>query len=217
MSDNQTCNFCRTIFTPNQLSNPIYQKRASYCKSSCPLKKEDPRYSQAVKSECQNFMKGVFESFVADAERGVTIFGVKTFDTLYNEVKREYQYLSDNEYTDLLDIIQEFEIQYGNYIDLVLNQNKFYEIASSGGPKELKTPADWAAAIRNLNRILVLANQGIEGRLSMYLNKAATEKKIRECKKSPKNKCFRPCSTEGGYFGKTCTYKGSPKYRGTPP
>lgn len=209
---NGTCDFCRTIFKPEQLSSSKYAKRTSYCRRSCPLKKHEPRYNHVITPECQEFMKGIFESFVADGERGVTVFGVKTFDTLYKEIYEYYPYLTDVEYVDLLDIMQEFEEKYGKYVDLVLNQTKFMEIASSGGAKPLKTPADWASAIRNLNRILFLTNQSIDLKLESFLNKKAVERRKRACHKLSRLQCRHPCVLKSGVMGKVCTYQAHTKY-----
>lgn len=209
---NGTCDFCRTIFKPEQLLSPKYVKRASYCRKSCPLKKKEPRYNHAVTPECQEFMKGVFESFVADGERGVTVFGVKAFDTLYKEIVQYEPYLTTIEYVDLLDIMQEFEKRYGEYVDLVLNETKFMEIASSGGAKPIKTPADWASAIRNLNRILFLTNQSIDLKLESFLNKKAVERRKRDCHKLSRLQCGRPCVLESGVAGKVCAYHAHTKY-----
>jgi hypothetical protein len=206
---NQTCDFCRTIFTPEQLHTIKYRHRAYYCKGSCPTQKGMMRMYRNIPPECQPYMKGVFESFVADSERGLTVFGIKTFDSLYKEVQRLYPYLTDPEYIELLSIIDQFEIKYGQYIDMVLNYGKYLEL-SGGTPKDLKTPADWASAIRNLIRNLTLANQAVDSLLEAFLNKKATEGKNRVCKGL--KRCVRPCVTEKGTFKNICTYKGSPQH-----
>jgi hypothetical protein len=155
-------------------------------------------------------MKGVFESFVADAERGVTQFGAKTFNTLYKEVKDSHKYLDQSEYIELLDVIQQFETKYGKYVDLVLNHNQFTELSGSGGPKNLQTPNDWASAIRNLNRIIVLTDQTIGQMMENYMNATATKKRKQACRKS--KQCQSPCVVESGLIGKKCTYHGNPRY-----
>jgi len=209
---NETCDFCQLIFKNADLSSEKYAKRASYCPKTCSGKKNEPRYMHVITPECQKFMKGVFEAYVATGERGTTIFNVKTFDALHTHLQNFHKYISDAEYNDIFELLQIYEEKYGKYVDLVLNQTKFMEVNSSSGPKPIKTPDDWASAITNLNRILDLANQGIDIKLESFLNKKAVESRKKNCKKLSKSQCTHPCVLESGAIGKTCSYRGNTKY-----
>jgi hypothetical protein len=208
--EKETCVFCRTIYPNVDFGAPKWRKKAPYCHPLCPTKTPDdmPRYRQPVHPACVRVSRGIFESFVAEAENSVTVFGSKTFDTMYNELNRLYMYLDQEEYIEILDTILTYENKYGSYIDLVLNQQKFYEVASTGQPKALKTPSEWTTAIKNLHQILVMANQAFTTLLTKYLDKNASIHKKKICVKRSASKCTKPCVVTG----RKCTYLGHPSF-----
>lgn len=213
-----TCDFCGTLFG---VKYEKFSERRQYCKKCInkgQLKenvKKQQRYNTVITDpQVQEYITGVFESFVAETERATTVFGVKTFDTLYREIKQLYPYLSEHEYIEMVELVNDCEKKFGKYVDLVMNEHKFTEIGSSGKrEQDLKTPGDWASAISNLIRILTLANQWVELKLESFLGQKAFEKRVLECKKYSSEKCQPPCVIEKGIFGPKCTYKGSLKYK----
>lgn len=207
MVDNNTCNFCRSVYKTPKLSH------VSFCEG-CEKRKSmmEPRYKWIVAENCVNYAKGIFESFVAEQEKSITIFGIKTFNTLINESKQQAKYLSQLEYIEILTIINEFEHKYEQFIDMVINKNMYIDISSSGKPKRIKTPNDWTSAIMNLFRILALANQGVYGTLDKYLNSSAVATRRKSCKLAGYKNCSHPCVRKSSILGSTCTYEGSPFY-----
>lgn len=201
----KTCDFCRKLFKPSQYNtNP---NRLIYCKlcarSNGVVK---PRFMEQIEGD-QIYMKGVFESFVAEVEQSPAIFGMLNFDKLYNHITFHHKYLTDSEYADLLDILFQYERRWGEYIDLVLNQSMYTEISSSGGVKKsFKTPSDWAAAIRNLLRILSDTNNAIKSQLDIYIGDAGRLSKKNMCQKRTVSKCSHPCKVRSKLGIKYCTY-----------
>jgi len=202
-----TCDFCGSIFTPAQLSAGLnINTRSSYCNHQCGTKKNNPRYKSNINLECNSFMKGVFESFVAEAEKAPSINGVKTFDSLYRELKIHIPRLYPEEYLTLLNTIMDFEKKFGKYVDDVLNYDRYQEIAGSG-TKPLVTPEDWAAAIRNMNRIISMANDTINIMLNSYIGEKASIDKKAYCKKLKADNCKQPCKVTSTLGIKSCSYQ----------
>lgn len=203
MSNLKTCNFCNSIF------KKAHGVRQSYC-FSCPPTKGMPRYREKINDDHVNdYMKGVFESFIAEIETTPYFYGFLSFDKLYEYIKSHYKYLSESEYISLLKILTEYETRWSQYIDLVLNHSRYIEIASlGGGKKEFKTPSDWAFAIRNLLKILSDANILIKSRVSQLISQTAIQKKKKLCQKTSVTKCKHPCIVSEKLGIKKCNYKG---------
>jgi len=147
-------------------------------------------------------MKGVFESFVGEIEKAPSINGIKTFDSLYRDIKFYVSKLYPEEYLALLNTIMEYEKRFGTYVDNVLNQDRYQEIAGTGY-RQLVTPEDWASAIRNMNRIVSLANDAVNTMLKKYLGDIEGKKAY--CKKQ-KSDCKQPCTPKSTLGIKSCTY-----------
>ena len=202
----RTCDFCTKVLKTQEYQ--IIPTRMSYCQG-CPQQSSDKpvklRMDEPIVDDAtQQIFKGLFEAFVSEVERGASIFGYDSFKNLYGRVNFYYKYLTQDEYDKLFGIIVDYEEQWGKYIDMVLNQSYYIEIASSGkGPQELKTPRDWAAAIRNLIRILADANTPIEGFLRDYISNEKLQVKKTNCKKQSAKTCQRPCQVDG----KKCALK----------
>jgi hypothetical protein len=81
------------------------------------------------------------------------------------------------------------------------------ELSSTGGiKKDITSPEDWAAAIRNLMRILTDMNQGVENLLKKYLGEEATKEKTKTCRERSTDKCAHPCKVVSTLGIKRCTY-----------
>jgi hypothetical protein len=200
---NATCDFCGSIFTPSQLSaNQNINTRASYCNTTCGTKKNTPRYKSNIEQGCHMYAKGIFESIVGDIEKSPSINGIKTFDSLYRDIKFYVSKLYPEEYLALLNTIMEYEKRFGTYVDNVLNHDRYQEIAGSGY-KPLITPQDYSAAISNLLRIVSLANTAVETTLKKYLGDIEGKKAY--CKKQ-KTDCKQPCSPKSTLGIKSCIY-----------
>lgn len=201
---NATCDFCGSIFTHSQLSAGLnINTRASYCNHSCGTKKNTPRYKSEIRSDCNIYARGIFESFVAEVEKSPSINGIKTFDSLYREIKFYVAKLYPEEYLALLNTIMDFEKRFGTYVDNVLNYDRYQEIAGTGY-KQLVTPEDWAASIRNMNRIVSLANDAVSTMLKKFLGDIDGKKTY--CKKQKANNCKQPCKVTSSLLGKSCVY-----------
>lgn len=206
---NDTCKFCHTIAKPEQIK--AHPDRYGYC-SKCTLPKrkvsQNVRFREKIpNANIQKYMKGVFESFVAETERLPSVFGQRNFDRLKDYVVSYKTYLTTDELYYLLDIITEYEKRWSEYIDLVLNKTKFMELSSTGGiKKKITSPEDWAAAIRNLMRILADMNQGVENMLKQYMGEKATKEKAKACHAQSVAKCAHPCKVTTTLGIKRCTY-----------
>jgi len=208
-SHGETCNFCSTLIKPEMYK--AHPGRYTYC-HSCQRQQGIPRFRVPITDENVHFhMKGVFEAFVAEVEQAPSIYGYKNFDRLYADVKFYYSYLTEQEFTSLLEYIYDFESRWSEYIDLVLNHGQFMELSSTGGiKKDIKTSEDWAAAIRNLLRILSMANTSIQGQLTLLTSPESQLKKKDACQKQPVSKCRHPCIVTKSKMGfKSCTFKTS--------
>jgi hypothetical protein len=214
----ETCNFCNTLIKPHKFESHLN----SYCRI-CSSKSGEPRFKTPIPKQTAEkaklpsdirrpinfYMKGVFEAFVAEVIQAPSFFGFKNFDRLYDDVNFFDAYLTEKEYTSLLKYIYDFETRWSKYIDMVLNNTQYMEISStSNEPKDINTPEDWAAAIRNLLRILTLANSSIKGQLDLFLSERSQSEKKIACKKQLATQCKRPCKVLTNKLGKKyCTLK----------
>lgn len=197
-----TCIFCHTVFDTKQR----VKSRTSYCSDKCEIKGKSvkPRFQRQIPDEAiHEYMKGVFESFIVDIEKANGIFGEKTFDGLYLDLKLHQSELTEEESQKLNDVIAAFEVQFGKFVGLVLNENKFMELSGSG-KKPIVTPGDWAAAIRNLVRIVTLANQAFYSQLHAMTD---PEKRQQYCKSLSAKRCTHPCQVQTTLGIKRCGYK----------
>lgn len=207
IANTKTCDFCHTIFNEQELSKQEVQRRASYCEATCPATKREPRFRSKIDSTCQDYMKGVFESYVASIEKGVTFMGAKTFSSLHRDIDTFAPYLFIDESQALNKIVADYETNFGKFVGGVLNNGKFKEIAS-GSEKSLSTPSDWADALVNVKRILDLAEQHVAIQIDQLFNQKSVKEHKKRCGSHKKSSCAIPCSeTTLG-----CTYKPHPKY-----
>lgn len=164
-----TCTFCNAVLK----NTSIESRRKSYCGKceTVPGPGVLPRFKKPIVSKHVNdYMKGVFESFVAEIEVAPSFYGFMSFDKLYEHVRFHSGILTPEQLATLLEIINEFEGRWGEYVEMVLNQSRYMEISGSGNErKEFKIPSDWAAAIRNLIRVLADVNNIVKLTLSQYL------------------------------------------------
>lgn len=205
-----TCNFCATFAKPEHPNRYGY---CGQCKRGVSKGTHTLRYRQKnTDPAIRNYMKGVFESFIATVERSPAMFRQRTFDSIKNHVVSYNKYLTMDEMYHLLDTITQFEKRWSKYIDLVLNKSKFMELASSGGlEKDLVTPEDWTAAITNLIWILTQMNDLVEIQLKNYLGPEGTKEKTKMCKERPLRLCAHPCKEVSTLGLKRCTYTGLKK------
>ncbi len=224
-SKNQTCHFCQTIFSPSEYQQHA-NDRLSFCPSVCMTRQTSsrveigkrspqitiPRFKSPIDNPQINYyMKGLFEAFVIEIERSPSFYGNLNFDKLYQYIKSRYQYLTETEYITLLEILNQYEQRWGEYVNMVLNETRYTEISSSSKiKKEFKTPSDWAAAIRNLMRILSDANHVIKSQLELYLSPAKIEEKKKLCHRSSVAHCNHPCKIKTKMGLKYCSYPDLP-------
>ena len=167
-----------------------------------------PSFEREVNDEnAEELLNGVFETFVIDIQNSSTIFGEKTFLGMSQHLKYLFnssQITEDEEEDFYFTFIYPFQIKYEEFISLVLINGEYKEISGSG-TKKLSTPRDWAAAIRNLIRILTLANQAFTIQLNKFMD---PEQRKQRCKAITKlDECKIPCSIKSSLKGKYCTYK----------
>jgi hypothetical protein len=133
------------------------------------------------------------------------MFGEKTFKGMYLEIKslKDSNQMTEDEANQLeKDVIKPFLENYSSFIRDILIRGIYKEISGSGS-KKLITPRDWAAAIRNLIRIISLANQAYTIQLNKILDPIKRKERCNSI--SDLSKCKPPCSIKTSITGRHCT------------
>ena len=221
----------RTLLSPPPTPVPQEENKCTFC---CEVKIIRSRHNRLVPSYCgsaggydgneivcancksakydiegdsdqQKFAREIFKDIVLDIE-------IKNIYTdMINRVNFSFEnkFMTPEQRSMLINNINQYQQRYEEYIDDVINHNRYKPPAGSGAPYTYLTGSfDWAQAIIILrNWFVTHFQEEFQVILNSYQTPAQKELLRKYCRTKPYNKCGPPCAPNIGFLRDTCEYK----------
>lgn len=199
----EECSFCcrvNNIRSKQKDISPI----TIYCRlpKSCNNCDSGKQYNIIGNTDQNNYAKEIFKSIVLDIETK-DIYG-----SMIDRAKFYYQakFITAEQRDQIIISINNYRLLYENFVDNVLNYNRYKEI-NGNEYINLTGSTNWADAIIILRNYFVSRfNEEFMNILSQFTKPEQTEYLQKYCENKSYNDCTLPCTPNKGIFKNTCTY-----------
>lgn len=199
------CTFCCEI---DKIRTRYDGERAVYCENSDIRDCYNCRHSQyniEGNKEQQEFAREIFRDIVLDIETK-NVYGGMMERVIFSF---NAKYITMEQQDDLINSINLYRKRFEEYVDDVINFNRYKPPASSGVEYSYLTGSfDWSQAIIILrNWFITRFQEEFTDLLSTYRTPKQKQYLQKYCKEKSYNDCPHPCTKDEGIFRNTCEYK----------
>lgn len=198
----QVCSFCcevQTIRSRYKTNSPKYCSENGSCAICQPS-----NYNMAGTNDQIEFARDIFRGIVLDIEtKNIYNDMVSKTNFLYNS-----NFMTPEQHANLINSIYLYKDRYEEFVNDVINDNRYKEPASSGGSYIYLTGSfEWSQAIIILrNWFVTHFQEEFQSILSSYQSPSQEMLLNNYCKNLQGDKCEKPCTQQKGFRRNTCKY-----------